>query len=65
VEDEGIYVQYEWGYDMCGVGEREGRKIKEITMQCYTATLPPFTFHEKLDYALMWQAEHCPDFTLQ
>ena len=44
MEDEGIYVQYEWGYDMCGVGEREGRKIKEITMQCYTATLPPLPF---------------------
>jgi hypothetical protein len=44
VEDEGIYVQYEKGYDMCGVGEREGRKIKEITMQCYTATLPPLPF---------------------
>jgi len=44
VEDEGIYVQYEWGYDMCGAGEREERNIKEITMQCYTATLPPLPF---------------------
>ena len=48
MEDEGIYVQYEWGYDMCGVGEREGRKVKEITMQCYTATLPPLPFTKVL-----------------
>ena len=44
MEDEGIYVQYEWGYDMCGVGEREEGNMKEIIMQCYTATLPPLPF---------------------
>ena len=48
MEDEGIYVQHEWGYDMCGVGEREERKIKEITMQCYTATTGDFPMFSKL-----------------
>ena len=53
MEDEGIYVQYEWGYDMCGVGEREERNIKEnnyAVLYCNTTT---FTFHEKFYYALM------------
>jgi hypothetical protein len=38
---------------MCGVVEIEERNIKEIIMQCYTATLPPLPFTKSLTYALM------------